>query len=101
MDPVTLIVGAAIALVAFGLGTLTGRRRREPPALPRATCDGCEHGLSFHDERGRCHAKTRTKSAYVGAHDVPCTCVQYVGEIPADRVLASFTPPVLPRDDQR
>ncbi|MEU4801851.1 hypothetical protein [Actinosynnema sp. NPDC023587] len=100
MDPVTLIVGAAIALAGFGLGHLTGHRRREPFEPRPAICEGCRHGLSFHDENGRCHGITKSTNKYLGSHDVQCTCVQYVGEIPADRVLASFTPPTLPPADK-
>ncbi|CCH34813.1 hypothetical protein ABZ816_19815 [Actinosynnema sp. NPDC047251] len=92
MDPVTLIAGAVIAMAAFGLGNLTGRRRT-PTGPPRAICEGCEHGLSFHDEHGKCHGTTKARAKYVGEHTTPCTCVQYVGEIPAERILASFTPP--------
>ncbi len=100
MDPVTLIAGAVIALVGFGLGHLTGRRQRTPLGRPPTVCEGCKHGLSYHDEHGKCHATTRDRSPYVGAHTVPCTCVQYVGEIPAERILASFPSPTLPPVDK-
>ncbi|MBW4719877.1 hypothetical protein [Saccharothrix obliqua] len=95
MDPVTLVAGAVIALVGFGLGHLTGRRRSARLGPPPAVCEGCRHALSFHDEHGGCHATTKARNKYVGGFTAPCACRQYVGEIPAERVLASF--PLPPR----
>lgn len=32
----------------------------------------------------------------IGQYDFPCTCQQYVGTIPAERMLANFTVQILP-----
>jgi hypothetical protein len=105
MDPITLAVGAAIALVSLGIGHLTGRRRRtatSDASTPRSICEGCGHGLSYHNDGQKCHGTDRrTKysndGSNLGQHDFPCTCQQYVGQIPADRLLATFQQ--LPRSD--
>lgn len=84
MEPFTLLTGALIAFASFGLGHLNGRRR-QLSAAPRSVCEGCDHGLSYHLDGVRCHG--------MGGQ---CSCQQYVGPIPADRMLASFTSPESP-----
>jgi hypothetical protein len=111
MDPITLATGALIALVSLGIGHLNGRRTRKRVGPAPAECDGCHHGLSYHNDGGKCHGTHRrikysSGGSNLGWHDVPCTCQQYVGPVPADRMLASFlgpaaqtmppTPPVNP-----
>lgn len=102
MEPLTLAVGAGIALVSWAVGRVTGRREREALS-PRAVCEGCTHGLSYHGDDGGCHGTDR-RTKYDehgynrGQHDFPCTCRRYVGPVPAERMLASL-PRQLPEGD--
>lgn len=98
MDPVTLLIGAGILLTGGMIGNIAGRRRVKAAGPPKAKCEGCDHNLSFHDE-SRCHGHTKRDvyddGEWIGTDYVPCTCQQYVGPIPADRMLASFTFPAI------
>ena len=97
MEPISLLVGAALLVVGF----LAGRWQRKPaPPPPQMTplC-GCGHPLSQHDrEHNTCHAELRRDSfdrrgRWAGHTWVPCTCRQYVGPRPIDEV---FVPRLLP-----
>jgi hypothetical protein len=109
MDPLTLIVGALLALVFFALGRMSGRRQaiasgQAPPPPPKPIC-GCTHGLHEHDlEGGKCHAEIKK---WAGQHRdkrgelwdnykfVTCGCRRYTGPIPAEEYLAQqLLPPV-------
>jgi hypothetical protein len=80
IDPVSLVVGAGIALTAYALGRLDHRRRRAPTGEPPPIC-GCGHHFAQHDpDTNRCHARTEGL--------LPCTCRRYAGPIPLNRYLA-------------
>lgn len=100
MEPVSLLVGAAL----LGLGFLGGRLNRRPPRpAPQMTpvC-GCAHPLSQHDtETSTCYAELRRdtfdkRGRFAGHTWVACTCRQYVGPRPIDEV---FAPRLLPPMD--
>lgn len=94
-----MVVGGALSAVSFLVGRATGRRAGpQPPKAPEAVC-GCEHPLAVHDpQTNRCHGTDRKQQwnksgAYIGYHDIPCTCRQYTGPRPIDTV---FAPRLLP-----
>jgi hypothetical protein len=83
-----MIEGALVLLLGLVLGFLAGRRQRRPksvaPEITQPIC-GCEHHLSQHDSKGRCHAQVR-QAKYWNLQGRPadfryvnCTCQQYVG----------------------
>jgi hypothetical protein len=98
VEPVSLLVGAALLAVGFLGGRLSRRTRAAPPALPAPLC-GCGHTLSQHDtESNTCYAELRRdtfdkRGRFSGVAWVPCTCRQYVGPRPIDEV---FMPRLLP-----
>ncbi len=102
MEPVSLVIGAALLAAGFVAGRI-GRRRPPagPPPLPTPVC-GCGHTLSQHDTgTNTCYAELRRDSydkrgRWAGHTWVPCTCRQYVGPRPIDEV---FLPRVLPPTD--
>lgn len=104
MEPLTLIAGALIAAVAYVAGRI-GKRRSHPRQPPTSACEGCGHGLSYHDQHGACHDQAKRNKYnsigdWVGHEYVKCTCQNYVGHIPADRVLNSFKIPSLMPTEQ-
>ncbi|PRY48514.1 hypothetical protein LY71_109151 [Geodermatophilus tzadiensis] len=99
MEPVSLVIGAALLAAGFVAGRIGGRRPPAgPPPLPTPVC-GCGHPLSQHDtETNTCYAELRRDSydrrgRWAGHTWVACTCRQYVGPRPIDEV---FLPRVLP-----
>lgn len=99
MDPVSLLVGAALLGAGMLLGRLFPRRRRagETPQLP-PVC-GCGHDRAFHDQEGRCHAVERTEKKDIFGHtsgwlEAACTCRRYNGPIP----LTTYYAPELTDD---
>ena len=100
MDPVSLLVGAAL----LGVGFLAGRLGRRAPAAPPPMTPlcGCGHTLSQHDTAtNTCYAELRRdtydkRGRWSGHSCVPCTCRQYVGPRPVDEV---FVPRILPPSD--
>lgn len=107
MDPLTLIVGALLALIFFAIGRVSGRRQAiesgrapRPPAPP--IC-GCDHGLHEHDlKNGKCEAQykkpmgqKRDKSGELWDtwEWTQCGCKQYTGPIPVEQF---FTQQMLP-----
>ncbi|MGY1695294.1 MULTISPECIES: hypothetical protein [unclassified Geodermatophilus] len=98
MEPVSLVVGAALLAVGFVAGRLGRRRPAAPPPNPVPLC-GCGHALSQHDtETNTCYAELRRdtydkRGRWAGHTWVPCTCRQYVGPRPIDEV---FVPRILP-----
>ena len=98
MEPVSLLVGAALLVAGFLGGRLSRRRPTSPPA-PSAPLCGCGHTLSQHDtETNTCYAELRRdvhdkRGRWTGHQWVPCTCRQYVGPRPIDEV---FVPRLLP-----
>jgi hypothetical protein len=105
MDPVTLLVGAAILLIGVVLGFVLGTFRRvlsPSEQVPKAICS-CKHGLGQHDEKqGTCHGQVKRKDMhdavgnYIGDQWVTCTCRHYDGPQPIEQYLAMPTLP--PRD---
>ena len=103
MEPISMAIGAALLIAGSAGGFTAGRRQRHNP---KAICEGCAHGLSYHDSGGLCHATHQQAEWADGSLNryiyVQCTCQQYVGPVPADRMLASFTlPPALPGESTR
>jgi hypothetical protein len=104
MDPLSMLIGAAILLIGIASGfalsrVLSPSARAE---TPRAICS-CTHGLGQHDEvHGKCHGQVlrrnmRTGSgAWIGDQWVNCTCRHYDGPQPIEKYLA--TPTLPPRD---
>jgi hypothetical protein len=88
MDPLTLIVGALLALVFFALGRKSVQRQALLPGdgtpPPKPIC-GCNHGLHQHDlKSSKCHYKF-----------LPCDCLRYTGPLPAEEFIAQqLLPPV-------
>lgn len=75
MDPLSLLVGAALLLTGGLLGRLT-RRPRAAPTTTTYTCE-CRHSRSFHEVGdGRCQRLTGID------RDVRCQCQGYVGPQP-------------------
>lgn len=73
MDPLSLLVGAALLAVGGLLGRVT---RRPRTASPRYVCE-CRHSRSFHDAGdGPCQRLTGID------RDVRCQCRGYVGPLP-------------------
>jgi hypothetical protein len=98
MDPISILAGAVVLLVGIGIGRISRRKDRASTGSPAAVCEGCEHGLSFHDEKNRCRSKVaRNRYDSIGGHTgkeyVDCTCRQYIGPIPAERMIANFPLP--------
>ena len=59
MEPVSLVVGAALLAAGFLAGRIGRRRPPAPPANPQPVC-GCGHALSQHDtETNTCYAELR------------------------------------------
>lgn len=104
MDPITLLIGAALLLLGLMLGIPTGMllsQRRVSPALQ--TICSCEHGYGQHDEvHGKCHGQVlrkdmRSSTGYrIDDQWVDCTCRHYDGPQPIEKYLA--TPTLPPRD---
>jgi hypothetical protein len=98
VEPVSLLIGAALLAVGYGAGLLTRRRPLPPPPPPVPVC-GCGHPLSQHDtQTNTCYAELRRdtydkRGRWAGVNWVPCTCRQYVGPRPIDEV---FAPRLLP-----
>lgn len=98
-----LIEGAVLAVVAYGAGIISGRRKvpkpPKPAKLPAAVC-GCSHHYSMHDPKtGECHAGIKVQTAsgkpilnswgdrvigYNGAtyEVLQCGCKRYTGPEP-------------------
>ena len=87
MDPVSLVVGAALLGAGMVLGRLLPRNRSAESATPSPIC-GCGHDRAFHDQdKGRCHAVERTERKDMfgntrGWLEAPCTCRRYNGPEP-------------------
>ena len=65
MEPVSLLVGAALLAAGFLGGRISRRKPTPPPAAPAPLC-GCGHTLSQHDtETNTCYAELGT-AARVG-----------------------------------
>lgn len=108
MDPLTLIIGALLALVFFAMGRASGLRQAKllqngdaPP--PKAIC-GCGHGLHLHDlKTSQCHHEYRKGggqfykdgSLWQNFTWARCGCKKYTGPIPAEEYIAQqMLPPI-------
>ncbi|GAA3475628.1 MULTISPECIES: hypothetical protein [Streptomyces] len=95
MDPLSLLVGAGIAVTGFLAGRFGGRRRTaERPELPEPVCT-CGHGLAYHDQESQaCHGLVKTPVEFdkvYGAVDFEmrqCTCRRYVGPVALETFYA-------------
>ncbi|PSK82602.1 hypothetical protein CLV63_14215 [Murinocardiopsis flavida] len=101
MDPVSLLVGAIIAVGGIVVGRMLPARRvkpePQPPALPSAPRSpkpmcGCGHHLVFHDhENKRCQAQVVIPGKWTGQSASsyrPCMCQGYRGPVPLDEYYA-------------
>jgi hypothetical protein len=102
MDPISMIVAAGIAFVFGSAGIGIGLRRRRPPATSDAPICTCKHGLAFHDPKTNiCHGTNNGRptvysdlaSRPIAWEQIPCTCRQYIGPIPAEQILANYLLP--------
>ncbi|MUL43565.1 hypothetical protein FZ103_20730 [Streptomonospora sp. PA3] len=102
MEPVSLVLGAAIALGGVMIGRMLPRRRQQPapppqpavaakPSTPQPIC-GCGHHLVFHEhETKRCQAQVVIPGRWVGQSGGtyrPCMCQGYRGPVPVDEYYA-------------
>lgn len=101
MEPVSLVVGAAIALGGVMIGRMIPRRQQPPPpqrpavpansGAPQPIC-GCGHHLVFHEhESKRCQAQVVIPGRWVGQSGGtyrPCMCQGYRGPVPVDEYYA-------------
>ncbi|MEV2277239.1 hypothetical protein AB0I72_16805 [Nocardiopsis sp. NPDC049922] len=108
MDPVSMVVGATIALGAFVAGRIVTRRqarqsleqqRREEqaralhggPQQPQPLC-GCGHHLVFHDRGSKkCMTQVVIPGRWTGQSGSTyrqCMCQGYRGPIPVDEYYA-------------
>ncbi len=103
VDPVTLVVGAAIGLAGVFVGRMlprreTDRRRslpeQHPPPqsrTPQPVC-GCGHHLVFHDQQNKlCQAQVIIPGRWTGQHAgtyAQCKCQGYRGPVPVDEYYA-------------
>ncbi|MFW5419242.1 hypothetical protein J0910_21730 [Nocardiopsis sp. CNT-189] len=107
MDPVTLVVGGAIALGGVLIGRMLPRRERRQPQQPQAPqvtappaganpqpiC-GCGHHIVFHDQRSKlCQAQVVIPGRWTGQGSADgvyrqCKCQGYRGPIPLDEYYA-------------
>lgn len=104
IHPIELFVGAAILAAGNAMGYAAGFRHRQAARKTGPLCS-CTHPLSYHDTAtGLCHFQEAaqlygTTGVKIGRKLVQCTCRQYVGEIPYDRILTTHQPAVTPEDD--
>lgn len=99
VDPISFLVLAGVALASGGIGARIGwQRARKHEFDPICKC---KHSFAFHDPKtGQCHALVRGTPATVGSdgfptswHKIQCTCRRYLGSLPPEQILESFTPP--------
>ena len=91
----TLVVGAALAIVpgwvGWLLGRASGRRERRSAGAPTTVCS-CGHGYGTHEDEKRCHGADPHRRNGVAVLD-PCPCRRYDGPEPLPRV---WSPDPLP-----
>ncbi|QBI54765.1 hypothetical protein [Streptomonospora litoralis] len=101
MEPVSLVLGAALALGGVMIGRLLPRRRPSAPSAPPAVpakpstpqpiC-GCGHHLVFHNRESKlCQAQVVIPGRWVGQSGGsyrPCMCQGYRGPVPVDEYYA-------------
>lgn len=100
MEPVSLVVGAMIALGGVLVGRMlpnrrTGRESRpaveEAPRTPQPIC-GCGHHLVFHDHKNKaCQAQVVIPGRWTGEQSSAyrkCMCQGYRGPVPVDEFYA-------------
>ncbi|WP_461001736.1 hypothetical protein [Streptomonospora sediminis] len=103
MEPVSFVMGAAIALGGVMIGRMIPRRNQQPappppqPAVatksstPQPIC-GCGHHLVFHDQETKmCQAQVVIPGRWVGERGGTyrqCMCQGYRGPVPLDEYYA-------------
>lgn len=98
MEPLSLIVGAALLGIGWVIGRFGHRASRAKAISGSAAMSmcGCGHDLSLHDRQaGECHAEHMRKVGMgTGMKEwARCGCRRYTGPTPLDEL---FAPPVLP-----
>jgi len=93
MDPVTLLVGAAIAAAGYLAGHATRRDPPLPPVEVKPICS-CDDPKSMHENGvGRCSYVHEPGTGY--AHQCPCQV--YIGPEPFEIL---YPTPLLPPEDR-
>ncbi|TDQ45986.1 hypothetical protein [Actinorugispora endophytica] len=101
MDPVSLVVGAMIALGGVLVGRVLPNRRAareqskpaipEGPRTPQPVC-GCGHHLVFHENKTKtCQAQVVIPGRWTGENSNSyrkCMCQGYRGPVPVDEYYA-------------
>lgn len=107
MEPVTLLTGAGLVCLGLILGRLSASRKPEPSSPSQKNRCSCGHTLAFHSpDKGTCAGTQNGEPLRYDSFDtptawekVPCTCQQYDGPQPVDRV--DWTAVTLPTPDLR
>jgi hypothetical protein len=87
-----------IATIQVNGGPIRRRVKPGPPEPPKAICEGCGHGLSYHDPNTQvCYEMVEGAPIKYDVNNKPtahgvrqCTCRQYVGHLPYDQMLVAF-----------
>ncbi|MFC4563365.1 hypothetical protein ACFO4E_15990 [Nocardiopsis mangrovi] len=101
MDPVSLVLGAAVALGGVLIGRMLPKRGPKPPPrppsipssprTPQPIC-GCGHHLVFHDQQSKlCQAQVVIPGRWTGqtaGSYRQCMCQGYRGPVPVDEYYA-------------
>jgi hypothetical protein len=96
---VTLVVGAALAIVPGWVGWLIGRasgRRTARPAVTSTLVCSCGHGYGTHEDEKRCHGVDARRRNGMVVMD-PCPCRQYDGPEPLPRAWVPLELPNSPK----
>lgn len=95
MDPLSLLLGAALATGPAALAWFAGRAsglRAARPATGSTLLCSCGHGYGTHEDEQRCHGVDRHKRNGVAGLD-PCPCRRYDGPEPLPRAWTPFELP--------
>ncbi|WP_017605274.1 hypothetical protein [Nocardiopsis alkaliphila] len=108
MDPISMVIGVAIAVGGYFVGRSTSRRQftrqlqqhtdprslqggRDRPTTPQPIC-GCGHNLVFHDQQTkRCQTQVVIPGRWTGQANSTyrqCMCQGYRGPTPVDEYYA-------------
>ena len=107
MDPVSLLLGGAIALGGFIAGRASRRPKAlsRPPELSKPICS-CKHGLGAHDDGGRCVSQTKRERCWdvyghpIAWENATCPCLSYDGPEPLPRSWVPFDLPSVARGER-
>lgn len=101
MDPISIVVGAGVAVAGFVAGRISRRKTAAKSAMSSTPICTCEHGLHDHDpSTNECHGLIDGDPLRYDSFNNPraykkirCTCRQYTGP---QRLDDFWTPPILP-----